>query len=103
MLWNYLGIQYIKNKIFEKSSFQQKKLEDFFSKQDEKFNQDFELFLEEYIEYLNKNDMTIDYGIDAYLKMVNDMFKSQIKFMRTGEYPVSLEYSKKSINFPNWV
>ena len=64
----YKNIQYIKNKIFEKSSFQQKKLEDFFSKQDEKFNQDFELFLEEYIEYLNKNDMTIDYGIDAYLK-----------------------------------
>ncbi len=85
----YKNIQYIKNKIFEKSSFQQKKLEDFFSKQDEKFNQDFELFLEEYIEYLNKNDMTIDYGIDAYLKMVNDMFKSQIKFMRNGKYPVS--------------
>lgn len=82
------NIEYLKNKIFEKSPFQQKKLEDFFSKQDEKFNQDFELFLEEYIGYLNKNSMTIEYGIDAYLKMVNDMFKSQIKFMRTGKYPV---------------
>lgn len=85
----YKNIYYLKNKIFEKSSFQQKKLEEFFSKQDEKFNQDFELFLKEYIEYLNKNNMTIEYGIDAYLKMVNDMFKSQVKFMRTGQYPVS--------------
>lgn len=85
----YKNIEYLKNKIFEKSPFQQKKLEDFFSKQDEKFNQDFELFLEEYIGYLNKNSLTIEYGIDAYLKMVSDMFKSQIKFMRTGKYPVS--------------
>lgn len=83
------NIEYLKNKIFEKSSFQQKKLEDFFSKQDKKFNQDFELFLEEYIGYLNKNSLTIEYGIDAYLKMVSDMFKSQIKFMRTGKYPVT--------------
>ncbi len=83
------NIEFLKNKIFEKSPFQQKKLEDFFSKQDEKFNKDFELFLEEYIGYLNKNSMTIEYGIDAYLKMVNDMFKSQIKFMRTGKYPVT--------------
>lgn len=65
----YKNIEYLKNKIFEKSPFQQKKLEDFFSKQDEKFNQDFELFLEEYIGYLNKNSLTIEYGIDAYLKM----------------------------------
>ena len=85
----YKSIEYLKNKIFEKSPFQQKKLEDFFSKQDEKFNQDFELFLEEYIGYLNKNSLTIEYGIDAYLKMVSDMFKSQIKFMRTGKYPVT--------------
>jgi hypothetical protein len=85
----YKNIEYLKNKIFEKSPFQQKKLEDFFSKQDEKFNQDFELFLEEYIGYLNKNSLTIEYGIDAYLKMVSDMFKSQIKFMRTGKYPVT--------------
>ena len=85
----YKNIEYLKNKIFEKSPFQQKKLEDFFSKQDEKFNQDFELFLEEYIGYLNKNSLTIEYGIDAYLKMVSDMFKAQIKFMRTGKYPVT--------------
>lgn len=85
----YKNINYLKEKIFEKSSFQQKKLEDFFRKQDRKFNQEFELFLTEYIEYLNKNNMSIEYGIDAYLKMVNDMFKSQIKFMRTGKYPVA--------------
>lgn len=83
------NIRLVLDLIYSKDTFQKKKLEDFFNKQDEKFNQDFELFLEEYIEYLNKNDMTIEYGIDAYLKMVNDMFKSQIKFMRNGKYPVS--------------
>jgi len=39
------------------------------------------------MQYLNKNDMTIEYCIDAYLKMVGDMFKCQVKFMRTGKYP----------------
>lgn len=75
--------------IYNKAPFQKKKLEVFFKSKDTNFLDEFELFLTEYIEYLNKNNMTIEYGIDAYLKMVNDMFKSQVKFMRTGKYPVS--------------
>lgn len=83
------NINLIKQYIYEKAPFQKKKLELFFESRDSSFSDEFELFLAEYIEYLNKNNMTIEYGIDAYLKMVNDMFKSQVKFMRTGKYPIS--------------
>lgn len=83
------NINYLKTKIYEKSPFQKKKLEAFFGTKNKIFLDDFELFLTEYIEYLEQNNMSIEYGIDAYLKMVQDMFKSQVKFMRTGEYPVS--------------
>lgn len=85
----YKNIEYLKIKIYESSSFQKKKLELFFESRESTFLDEFELFLKDYIMYLNKNNMTIEYGIDAYLKMVNDMFKSQVKFMRTGKYPVS--------------
>lgn len=83
------NINYLKTKIYEKSPLHKKKLESFFASKDIKFLDEFELFLTEYIKYLNKNDMSIEYGIDSYLKMVHDMFKSQVKFMRTGNYPVS--------------
>ena len=75
--------------IFKKSPLQQKKIELFLKSKEADFNNEFENFLTEYISYLNKCNMTIEYGIDSYLEMVNDMFKSQIKFMRTGKYPIS--------------
>jgi len=73
--------------IYKKAPFQKKKIEVFINSQDSGFFQEFEKFISEYTQYLNKNDMTIGYCIDAYLKMVNDMFKSHVKFMRTGQYP----------------
>ena len=75
------------NTIYKKSPLQRKKIEKFLNSKDESFKQEFENFLTDYICYLNKNNMTIEYGIDSYLEMVGDMFKSQIKFMRTGKYP----------------
>ena len=80
-------INIVVDKLYEKSPLQKKKIEIFLNDRDDIFLQEFEDFLSEYIQYLNKNDMTIEYCIDAYLKMVGDMFKCQVKFMRTGKYP----------------
>jgi ubiquinone/menaquinone biosynthesis C-methylase UbiE len=83
------NVELIVNSIYKKAPLQKKKIESFLDNQDSFFFQEFENFLSEYIQYLNKNEMTIEYGVDAYLKMVNNMFKSHVKFMRTGRYPTA--------------
>ena len=80
-------INIVVGEIYKKSPLQKKKIEIFLNDQGDAFLQEFENFLSEYIQYLNKNDLTIEYGIDAYLQMIKSMFKSQVKFMRTGQYP----------------
>src|SRR4030043_453381 len=40
--------------------------------------------------YLIDENISLEYVVDAYLKMCTDMLKSQIKFMKTGCYPVEL-------------
>jgi len=83
------NVNVVLNHIYKKSQLQRKKIDAFISSRGEPFINEFEEFLNLYIEYLEKNNLTIEYGVDAYLKMVNDMVKSQLKFMRTGMYPVS--------------
>jgi ubiquinone/menaquinone biosynthesis C-methylase UbiE len=90
------NVDFVINSIYKKAPLQKKKIESFLSDRDDAFLQEFEDFLSEYMQYLNKNDLTIEYCIDAYLKMVNDMFKSQVKFMRTGQYPT--ESSEDAFN-----
>ena len=82
------NINLVLDEIYRKSPLQKKKIESFINSKDVNYKQEFEKFLSEYIDYLNNNSMTIEYCIDSYLDMVSDMFKSQIKFMRTGEYPI---------------
>ena len=84
-----INIQLVLDTIYKKSPLQRKKIEKFLNSKDESFKQEFEGFLADYIGYLDTNNMTIEYGVDSYLEMVSDMFKSQIKFMRTGKYPTS--------------
>ena len=83
------NIDYILNYIYDKSPLHKKKIDLFIANRDDNFINEFNDFLDLYIEYLEKNKLTIEYGIDAYLKMINDMLRCQIKFMKTGKYPVS--------------
>lgn len=85
---DYKNINYVLNHIYSKAPFQRKKLEQLFLHKRNDFLEEFENFIISYSDYLDNHNMNIEYGIDAYLKMVNDMFKSHIKFMRTGKYPV---------------
>lgn len=85
---DYKNINYVLNYIYGKAPLQRKKLEQLFLHKSNDFLEEFESFIISYSDYLNKHNMNIEYGINAYLKMVNDMFKSHIKFMRTGKYPI---------------
>jgi len=83
------NIKYVLDYIYKKSPLQQKKIESFIEVQDEGFIIEFNDFLNLYSSYLKANNLSIDFCLDAYLKMINDMFRCQVKFMKSGEYPVS--------------
>ena len=56
--------------------------------------EDRDIWLEKYRKEGIQLGILIEYSIP---------YMSAYKKYKKGEYPVSLEYSKKSINFPNWV
>jgi len=74
--------------IYLKSPLQKKKLEKYLSTQDELFFESTEIFAQEYSSYLESQGIPLVFAVDAYLKMVKDMLKSQIYFMKTGKYPM---------------
>lgn len=77
-------------RICDRSPFQKKKLRRFLSEKSGDFFVEAEDFSAKYLGYLNKEGISIACVVDAYLKMCSDMLKSQINFMKTGHYPVSL-------------
>lgn len=74
--------------IYQKSPLQKKKLEKYLSTQDELFFESAEIFAQEYTSFLESQGIPLVFAVDAYLKMVKDMLKSQIYFMKTGKYPM---------------
>lgn len=78
---------HILSRIVEKSVFQKKKLEKFLTKMDDQFFNDAEAFATKYSAYLESQGISLDSAVDSYLKMVNSMFKYQVKFIKTGAYP----------------
>jgi SAM-dependent methyltransferase len=74
--------------IYHKSPLQKKKLESYLSGQPESFFEEADIFIADYSSYLKSQNISFDYAIDAYLKMCNDMVKSQIYFMKTDKYPL---------------
>ena len=43
-------------------------------------------FFEKYEKYLTTKNLTLDYGVDCYLKMIEDMLQERIKFIQKGKY-----------------
>ena len=74
--------------VYKKSPLQKKKLENYLASCDESFFNAAEKFSIDYIGYLESQEISIEYAVDAYLKMCGNMLKSQIYFMKTGMYPV---------------
>lgn len=45
-----------------------------------------DIFYEKYIKFANACGKTLEYGVDSYLRLVNDQIYDTIDFHRTGEY-----------------
>jgi 2-polyprenyl-3-methyl-5-hydroxy-6-metoxy-1,4-benzoquinol methylase len=43
-------------------------------------------FLDKYIMYLEKNTLNLDFGIQCYLHMIDDMLEERFQFMMSGNY-----------------
>jgi 2-polyprenyl-3-methyl-5-hydroxy-6-metoxy-1,4-benzoquinol methylase len=56
---------------------------------DDKHAQMAELFLGKYNTYLIKQHKTLDFSVDCYLRMHDDMLKERIKFIKNGKYSSS--------------
>lgn len=44
------------------------------------------VFFDKYRIYLEKDNLTLDFGISCYLHMIEDMLEERFKFIRTGNY-----------------
>lgn len=75
--------------ISKKSPLQKKKIRNILETRDDNFLLKAEHFAEDYIGYLEHNNISLDYAINAYLSLCQDMIKSQIKFMKTGTYSIN--------------
>jgi 2-polyprenyl-3-methyl-5-hydroxy-6-metoxy-1,4-benzoquinol methylase len=73
----------------KKSPLQKKKMEKYLSTRDEVFFDEAEEFSGKYISYLESENIPIEYAVEAYQKLCNDMMKCQVYFMKTGKYPTS--------------
>jgi len=73
--------------IYRKAPLQKKKIEKHFSSQPPQFFSEANKFSEQYIGYLESQNIKVDYAVGAYLKMCNDMLRCQVGFMKSGEYP----------------
>jgi 2-polyprenyl-3-methyl-5-hydroxy-6-metoxy-1,4-benzoquinol methylase len=93
---NYLHFNKLLSLIYQKAPFQKKKLEGYLASQTDSFFDEAEEFTIQYTNYLDSQNIPIEYAVNAYLKMCNDMMKCQISFMRSGRYPV--EISKETFD-----
>lgn len=73
--------------IYTKSPLQKKKLEKTFATKENTFFEEAEVFANNYVGYLENQNIPLEYAIDAYLNMCNMFFRAQMSFIRTGKYP----------------
>ncbi len=78
--------------VYKKSPLQKKKLENYLASCDESFFNAAEKFAIDYIGYLESQNISVEYAVDAYLAMCGNMLKSQIYFMKTGKYPIDQQH-----------
>lgn len=70
----------------KKSPFQKKKLEKYLSTRNDHYFEQAEEFAGLYSGYLQSQNIELEYAVQAYQKLCNDMMKCQIFFMKTGKY-----------------
>ncbi|GBO52286.1 hypothetical protein APA_5376 [Pseudanabaena sp. lw0831] len=93
---NYSHFSKLLSLIYQKAPFQKKKLESYLGSQTNSFFNEAEEFTQQYTNYLDSQNIPVEYAVNAYLKMCNDMMRCQVSFMRSGKYPV--EISKETFD-----
>jgi ubiquinone/menaquinone biosynthesis C-methylase UbiE len=83
------NLRNVVDSINTKSPLQKKKLDSYLEKQSNIFFEEADNFIEDYSRYLEAENISFDFAIDAYLKMCKDMLKSQIYFLKENKYPLS--------------
>jgi 2-polyprenyl-3-methyl-5-hydroxy-6-metoxy-1,4-benzoquinol methylase len=84
-----MQFQDIVERICAKSPFQRKKLTAYLSAQPESFRREADEFASRYGAFLAQRGISLDYVVDAYLKMCAYMMRCQVAFLRSGKYPVA--------------
>ena len=79
-------LQEILNKIATRNPNHAEKLQQNLEVLDNQYQQTANAFFDKYHNYLLKNNMAIDFGIDCYLHMIDDMLEQRFDFIRTGQY-----------------
>lgn len=75
-------------RIYAKSPLQKKRLSAYLAERNPEFFQEADEFAMRYGNFLASRGISIDFAVDAYLKMCGNMLRCQMDFMRTGRYPV---------------
>jgi len=87
------GLAYHLNKfvdlIIQKNPLQKKAIKLFLQSQDEEFWIRSDEYCSNMFVLLEREDITLEYVADSYLKMCKDMLKEQVKFKKTGKYSCS--------------
>lgn len=83
---HYPNFNTILDIISKKSPMHRNTLAGHFSQRDDLFWERAETFSKGFLEYLKKENSSIEEAVDAYLEMCQIMLKEQIKFQRTGTY-----------------
>lgn len=77
----------IVERIYDKSPLQRKRLSLYLAGRSPEFFAEANGFAAEYGGFLESRGISIEYAVDAYLKMCGSMLRHQINFIRTGRYP----------------
>ena len=78
----------ILKQVYNKSQLQKKKIEMHLAQRDDTFFVEAEKSVAEYIGYLKSQNVKLEYAIDAYLSLCSDTMLNNIRFMKTGKYPI---------------
>lgn len=79
-------INHIYHTIANKNLFAAKKLKRYLKQQDEAFYYTANHYLERYNKYLHIQGLTLDYGVDCYLKLLQEMVLQRKSFLEKGHY-----------------
>ena len=86
MYREYPNLAQITEYIYKKSPLQKKRIEHYLEHQDVNFKEHADSFFKIFIEYLEKQGLTLEYAVDAYLQICKDTFLEEVKFAKTGKY-----------------